>query len=92
MSTRNPRQNTFGVASVPRGPATRANSNSNGAAPSLAFALVIDPVDGARQLPHPGSSIACASVSFASTSPYPDRMNSQHARVNTIISRAGSSR
>ncbi|HEY3260653.1 MAG TPA: hypothetical protein VGJ95_10365 [Pseudonocardiaceae bacterium] len=64
----------------------------NGAAPGFAFALVIDPVDGARQSPQPAPSSACASASFDSTSPYPERMNSQQASVNTIISRAGNRR
>jgi len=92
VSTRSPAWNTPGVSAVPAGTAVRAKSSLNGSAPSLAFALVIDPVQGACQSPQPAPSSACASANFESTNPYPDRMNNQHANVNTIINRAGNRR
>lgn len=56
------------MSGVPTGPATRPNNNFNGAAPSLAFVLAIDPVEGAWQVPHPAPTRTWASTSLDSTS------------------------
>jgi len=91
-STRRPAENTPGVAGVPVGPATRANSSLNGAALSRTRALAIDPVPGASQSPQPRPCTARPSASLDITSPYPDRIYSHDTNTKITIRRAGNRR